>query len=476
MLLIFYAHTAFAQVSISEIMYKPNPNSGHEWIEIKNIGSDATDFTYTTSKHWKLIQNTSSGGIKPYQGGNSLPSGGYAVLAVNPDTFLADHPDWNGVLFDITSLTSLNDTGATLTLVDTAGTTEDTVSYANTMGAAGDGNSLQKINDSWIASSPTPGIENSSTAIATTNATTPDSVSTTDLTPSVVSAASGLSSFPVEPQIFTSAGLRTRTVSAGATVTFSGRVWGLEKEPIENARMTWAFGDGGTTDGASVSHVYYYPGDYTVVLDAASGYYSASDSVRVVAVTPSIALRTGGDSARSFVAIENFGTTDLDLSGWQVSAPSKTFVLPKNTIIAAHKVLTLPSEISGLSTSTSTVVSLHFPNGTVVPTSETSLPTEVSSSSPVISREVAADSVVEGRVARAPQQSANVLATLDDEPSTDLSPAPQESSLWVWYIGAALLGALGALGIRFSRKPAEAPSPADDFEIIEEEDEDTKSL
>jgi hypothetical protein len=476
--LVWQAQTAFAAVSISEIMYKPNPNSGHEWVELYNSGADAVDFTYTTSKHWKIAQNASEGGIKPFQGGNNLPAGGYVVLAVDPSLFLADHPDWAGLLFDITSLTSLNDTSATLTLTDISGVVQDTVSYVNTQGASGDGNSLQKIAGSWSAVSSTPGIANESTTPVVSQDVVATTVVADSATPASTPVSSANSSFPVDPQIFADAGAHIRTVSVGATVTFSGRVWGLKKEPIENARMEWAFGDGAMATGATVSHVYYYPGEYTVVLESASGYYSASDRARVIAVTPAVAIHSGGDGARSFIAIENFGNEELDLSNWQIVAEGKKFILPKNTLIVAHKTLTLASEISGLSTSSSTVATLHFPNGALVPPPGTPVPTEVKTS-PInnVPTEVTQTTIATGgRASRAPtrvaafaQPSQSAPETLSDQ-GADLAPVAQESPLWMWYVGIALFGALAAVGLRFGRKtePASAEITADDFEIIEE--------
>lgn len=452
-------------------MYKPNPNSGHEWIRVNNIGSAAVDFTYTTSKHWKLLQNTSDGGIKPYQGGNSIPVSGCAVLAVSPETFLVDHPGWAGILFDITSLTSFNDTSATLTLLDVSGATEDSVSYTNTMGASGDGNSLQMIGGVWAGAAPAPGCSNN-IVVAGENHNATENTTTTTTTTS--SSSQLTTSFPVEPQIFTDAGPASLTVSTGATVTFVGKAWGLKKEPIENARMTWSFGDGGVADGISVLHVFYYPGEYTVVLDTSSGYYSASDRIHIKAVTPAVLVKAGGDSNRSFVSIENQGSDELDLSLWQIDVQNKKFIIPKNTFLGAKKTLVFASEVTGLVTPLGSKVVLNFPNGTPVGAAAsrgvniTITPQSLTNNSAV--KAVASISSSKKVSQAVTDQEASVINAVHVGDNTNSKES--QDGLWLWYTSAAFLGIIALFGIRFIQGREEKTTfTADDFEIIEEFDE-----
>ena len=457
---------ASAQIVFTEIMYDPQGgDTGREWVEILNQGSTPVDLSQCKSKSpCRFIEGGNNHELAVASGNPTLASDTYAIIADNAQIFLSDHPGYSGVVFD--SSFSLKNTGETIAFKMPDGSVSDTVTYSPDVGATGDGNSLEKIGDSWKSAQPTPG----SGAAPSLDANT--AIETTGINQSISSQSSvNLSSFPVDPQIFTDAGPQTKVVSVGATVDFYGRVWGLKKEPIENARMAWAFGDGATANGASVSHIYYYPGEYTAVLDAASGFYSAADRVRVMAVAPALSVRAGGDSTRSFIAIENFGNEELDLSGWQIVVPEKIFVLPKNTFLGAHKVLTIPSEISGLSVSATTKASINFPNGTPVAlmgTSTSGVPKNVENFTQPMSSPM---SFSQKQHLQPESQVANTFASLNDETARPLS-AREDSSLWMWYAGIAMLGTLGAVAIRITqKKTASGQLTADDFEIIEENDD-----
>jgi len=459
-LMFLVAQVALAQVSISEIMYNPQgSDTGHEWVEIINQGSASVDLAQS-----KFIEGGSNHGLISLQGGTELLSGMYAIIADNAQTFLSDHIGFSGIILD-SSFSLNNTTGETIAFKTPDGTI-DTVSYTKEMGASEDGDSLQKVAGVLSGAIPTPGVLNAGAEVPAIPEA-PASSSTT-------SALSNNSSFPVEPQIIADAGASTRTTIAGAYITFTGRVFGLKKEPIENARMVWSFGDGGTAEGAGVTHIYYYPGDYIAVLDAASGYYSASDRVTVHVATPLLALRTGGDSTRSFVAIENRGGDEIDLSLWQIESASKVFIIPQNTILAARKTLALASEVTGLVTPEESVVSLHFPNGTRVDAQnniETATPVQVSIKESVPTKESLVVATPYVSVPRSSPQEASVInAFVDDVPT----PSKKDSNgMWPWYSGAAFLGALALFGIRTSRmKDAKQSNElnADDFEIVEDED------
>lgn len=462
------AKTASAQIVFSEIMYDPQgSDAAHEWVEILNQGGSPLDLSQCKAKSpCRFIEASNNHELSVVSGEGVLQSGAYAVIADSPQTFLKDYPGFSGTLVD--SSFSLKNTGETIAFKMPDGSISDTVTYTSDMGATGDGNSLQKLNGIWNAATPTPGGPSTYAQKSTTD-TTSTQTGTSQIPSTVPSRA--ISSFPVEPQIFADAGMQTKTVSVGAPVIFSGRVWGLKKEPIDNARIVWAFGDGGMAEGASVAHIYYYPGEYTAVLDAASGYYSASDRVRVMAVAPLLALHAGGDNQRSFIAIENYGGEELDLSGWQIAATEKIFTLPKNTLIGGHKTLTVASEVSGLLVATSTVAQLRFPNGVLVPLSNTSV-LPVDTTNQKIVSQIAPRVQDSKQITIYPKtQTASTLDVFDDA-STGNTTDSQESSLWAWYVGITMFGVVAALGLRMSRKNDRfSELSPDDFKIIEEKED-----
>ena len=447
---IFFAQTAFAQVVINEIQISP---TNERFIELYNLGGSDIDLT-----GWYIQRKTATGNdfsslvTSPNFVGKLIKADGYFLIS---RTQLGK----SDMVYDLT-LTESN----TIRIRDSKGKDADQIKW----GSIGEGKSYQRTaTGEWIITTPTPGTVGLQGGTLGTTQTT-----TTPQNAEKATAPVNLSNFPVEPQIIAEAGLQARTTLVGAPITFSGKVFGLKKEPIENARMSWSFGDGGGAEGASVLHTYYYPGEYTAVLDASSGYYSASDRVRVLVVTPNLALRTGGDNARSFVVIENRAGDELDLSGWQVSANGKNFVLPKNTLLGARGSITLASEVTGLATPIDSSASLHFPNGAQV-----ELQGEIISTVPAVP--IAKESFQEKKILKPLTKTyAQVSKTSPQEASTagllsDIAtPAHGKSeqkieSVWPWYIASAFLGALALLGLRFARSKR---TLADEFEIIEEKD------
>ena len=452
-----------AAVFINEIAWMGTSDSAsNEWIELAN-----TDATSVDLVGWVL----SIEGKKDIVLSGSINGNGFYLIERTDDTTVPT------VIADlVTSFgTGLANAGAALSLKDTSGITVDRVDGTATWNiggvVAGDNTTketAQKGTNGWSTGTPTPRAVNVGVDVSSQEQTV--SVTQTSVAPA------GNSSFHVEPQIIADAGSSPRVVSTGAPITFTGRVFGLKKEPIENARMGWSFGDGGYSEGVSAVHTYYYPGDYIAVLDAASGYYSASDRVTVHVATPLLALRIGGDSARSFVAIENRGGDEIDLSLWQIESASKVFIIPQNTILGARKTLTLASEVTGLATPAESVATLHFPNGTRVEM-QSDMPSPVSIQAPVkvseTKKQVPAIVLSRNTTQGVSVQKATVADAFVDDRVDVLPQQSEKGSMWPWYIGIAFLGALALLGLRMTRDKGAKQSDelnADDFEIVEDED------
>ena len=155
-LLISLPLISHANIIINEIMYdlpEPGVDEGHEWIEVRNDGP-----ARTLSSH-RLFEDGTSHGIAHIQGGDIMLTGEYAVIADDSSQFLIDYPSYSGRLFD-SSWNSLSNDGETISITLSDFTT-DTVTYASSTGATGDGNSLQRqTDDTWLATTPTPGVAN----------------------------------------------------------------------------------------------------------------------------------------------------------------------------------------------------------------------------------------------------------------------------------------------------------------------------
>ncbi len=343
----------FAQVEITEIMYNlEGADSGREWIEVCNTGDDTVSLV-----GWKFFENGSNHGLTLVSGSESLASGGVAVIVSDDTKFVLDWPSFSGTLYD--SAFSLSNTGETLEIRDDALSTQDTVTYSVDMGADGDGKTLNRVNDSFIADVATPG----SASCVTTSSSSGNNTSSE-------SAGGGGVWVEDDGEISVSAG-EDRVVVVGSVVEFESSAEGLLGEPLEAQRYVWNFGDGETAEGESVSHSYSYMGKYIVVLNVVSGRYAASDRVDVIVVPADISVTGYTESEDGYVEITNDTDYELDVSGWLISSMGVDFVFPENTILSNEYPIRLKNEITGLG-GAGEKIDLLFPNGVVVAVYEVS--------------------------------------------------------------------------------------------------------
>lgn len=450
-LLFSFARIVSAQGVFNEIQISP---IGERFIELYNNGGSDVDLT-----GWYIQRKTATGSsfsslvTSTQLNGKTIKGNGYFLIS-------RGQLENSDIVIDNLTLTESN----TIRIRDSKGEDIDQITWT----AIPDGKSYQRVSaNEWVIATPTPGRSSSNTS--------GQSIPPTSLSPSPSSSSLTLSSFPVEPQIIVSAGATTRASLAGAPIIFSGKVFGLKKEPIENARMVWSFGDGGRGEGASATHIYYYPGEYIVALEASSGFYSASARIRVVVGTPQLMLHTGGDNIHSFISIENQANSEVDLSGWKISAQNKDFIFPQNTILGAHKTVSFASEVTGLITPLGVSASLHFPNGTLInlysekilSSAEIPVSSEKSSGKIISKQSISPSSQLRGLQTR--EQTASVLNTLSDPfIHSDTLASKKRGRGWLWYSGAGALGIFAFLGFRLSRR-AQKTDDIDEYEIIEDE-------
>ena len=455
-----------AQVYFSEIMYDPkdtDASSGGEWVEVQNTGSTAVDFT-------KLIffENDTNHGITA-DGVAEIPPGGYAVISKDPTVFKSYFTNFSSLLFKASF--SLND-GEKLVIKinkDDPVTSDNSVEYTSDQGAKNDGNSLQKnLSGSWVSATPTPGSGMASEG-ATSNANTNNETVEQSLG---VAANNIVSNFPVEPQMIVEAG-SNKTIVAGALVTFDGIALGLKKEPLENARYMWSFGDGILKEGRKVTHTYLYPGEYIAVLEVSSGYFSGSDRLKVSVIKPEIVISKIGDAADYFIEITNNSKNELDLSGWILKSQNEQFFIPKNTIIIPQGKIIFSSLTTRLSFKQNDKPSLLYPSGATAATFGDQTLAEVMKEEVNELSNTSVPLVVKG-VEEKDFSNKNLVASValassgkEDEPLKQNQTFPAK-----WLLSVGLLSALAIFGVMFNARGVSGEKSelsADDFEIEEAE-------
>lgn len=129
----------------------PGADSGREWVEVANLGSQNIDIG-----KYKLFENGTNHGLKAVGGGSVLAPNATAVIADDPQKFLADYPAFAGILFDSTF--SLSNTGEALAIKDASSSVLDTVSYAAVADANGTGGTLNRQGEQFAAAMASPGL------------------------------------------------------------------------------------------------------------------------------------------------------------------------------------------------------------------------------------------------------------------------------------------------------------------------------
>lgn len=354
--------TTFAKLTVTEVMYDvEGTDAGREWIEIYN-DSDVD----VTTKEITLFENNTHHKLDITEN-LIIPAHAYVVVADNKTLFLGDNSTYSGISFD--SAFSLSNTGESLSLY-LNGVVEDSASYTSSLGAGGNGNSLQKIGEYFIAAKPTPGAvneenKNTESSFSSTSSTTTTTVSTS--TPSFSPTQTAISTHKssraissiTDNKLKADVG-RERMTTINTPLDFQGRMQVGSKE-VEGGKYEWSFGDGTAAFGKEIEHIYQFPGEYNVVLNT---YYEKTKAVsrtKVAVYNPEVTI-SQIDRVNGFVEIKNDALKEVNIGYWVIKGDNKTLiVIPKDTIISAKTSVKIPLLFESIS-----VVTLEYPNKKVV--------------------------------------------------------------------------------------------------------------
>lgn len=444
LLFLFLPHLASASMRIEEIMYDaPGTDTKHEWIEVCNTGGAGIDIST-----WKLEEAGVNHALVSVRGGSSVPTSGCVVIADNADTFLLDYPSFLGILFD--SVFSLSNEGEVLVLKNTAGDIVDSITYTNTIGGEGDGQTLHRSGNTFVVRAASPGVASGSTPGATTETNTPIGGSGAPSTSSGIShtdtyKAPVFSLVPYIPQIIT----------ARTAFTIYGHVFENGKE-MENGFIVWNFGDGTTKTtkgGERVTHTYQFKGSYILTARTyRNTVWMPSDvffEKQIEVLDPSLSIVTLGGGDMPFIELKNDSAQSLDIGGWVISYEEFSQMFPPDTRIGGkHSVrFSLTKEIFR--------ATLYNPQGVSIATYPTpqeekkkTIPAPAVFVSKAQPKQVRTDVVLE----KAEQDPSPLLASVSSK------DAPEQAKAPYGLMGIIVLGA-GALFVLRKGKQVVAQDP-----------------
>ncbi len=362
-----FVKKVFAKISIVEVMYDAKgTDTDKEWVKIINDNESDIDISKI-----KLTINDSNHLIKDLDGSTTISKGDSVVLVDNPINFKINFPNYHGKVFD-SSFTLTNASG-TVAIKDDKNVIIDSMSYDSSMGASGDGNSLQKIGGIWETAAATIGFIEEQISTSTDNTNNQNNTSSSTISTSTntqttkivtrtvyVSAHSGIEDLSnyTEKTIFQMSAGRERMALVGSPLEFDAK-YSVPSTNQCTPNFSWSFGDGFEVGGKNITHTYKYAGEYQVVLNGTCGEESSVSRTIVKVINPEISIVQilGGD-----IEIKNNGKTEINIGGWKIRGIEKDFIFPKDTIISANNKIILSKDDLNISSSTERVA-LANPSG-----------------------------------------------------------------------------------------------------------------
>lgn len=367
-----FAKVANASFEITEVMYDlDGTDTDREWVEVHNVGSVSEDLS-----KWYLFSDNSKHTLIP-QGDSNISPGGYAVIVQNVSKFITDWPNYSGLLFD-SSWTGFNNESEEIALKDTDLNIVSPVSINSSLGGAGNGNSLQLINNSWQESTPTPGEVNKISSSSNTSNNTDNSTQTNPRVETVApvitnNVTNGTHKKEIENSKIITQIISKSVVVAGIPFDVDHETTGLRKEKIIIGKFIWNFGDGMVKmekTSPPFKYVYEYPGEYVMTLS----YYDsilkdkpdAVDRLIIKVIPSGINISSVGDVNDPYVEIENNSSSEIALYGWLVKGSVHYFLIPEGTVILANKKLRLSPKLTGFDVNDLNLISIVNETGEVL--------------------------------------------------------------------------------------------------------------
>lgn len=458
-----------ANVLISEVELSPTTD---RFIELYNNGDANVDLT-----GWYIQRKTATGASfgslvsAPNFEGKSIISQGYFVIS--KEGMAESDLVVNMSLTDSNTLQLKNSFGD---VVDKVGWGESDECQSSCPANPAEGQSIQRIDNSWVVATPTPGVVNNSGSPSSNNVEQSSggsdggsTVSTTTVVKEEVKE--------IATEIITK-----NVVFVGTPFTIEAKSYGHSGERLYYGKYFWNFGDGDSRETLLINnekftHTFYYPGTYTINLEYYNNPYDYTpttiDEVKIKVVKGDIIISDVGDSTDFYVELSNNTDYSSNISGWLLLSDNKVFKFPKNTSIQAKGKMIVSSKITNLDIGDKDSLKLMNDQGVVFDYASTNTPPEpVASKStariitPVKNVEIKVlEPVVNNNDNDEEIISLNASA-LDANKEDPKSSEGGENHLIILMFSTLLI--LSGSGVYYLRQKGRAVKLGEDFDILDE--------
>lgn len=325
-----------AQVVINEIAWMGTSASANaEWIELHNQSADLIDMGGWVLEARDGAPHITLSGI--------LQGSGYYILERTSDATLPS------ITASQIYTGSLGNTGEYLELKDSTGSVIDTVDATGEWLAGNNETkeTMQRYESQWITAPATPGNgtlppasdddeNNDDSEVDTPESSNNSSTSSKTITHKASSVE--IIQIKPDPKYTAKVILPTTPITVGSVIQATVEVTESGKKDLVKGKFHWYMGDGKDYvyfKNQKLEHTYYYPGDYTVVLEYYSSEFKTEpDTLFKKKITVGDDdLSISGMTDDGGVRIENNSSQEIDLGDWTIVQGNNLFRFPKYTTI-----------------------------------------------------------------------------------------------------------------------------------------------